>query len=187
MTTEYVVLSASRRSHLIVPGSKRSDPIGTRTYLFLDDVICQDHKSCRQLGLPETWGDTIPDYEMDPDAVGRADRTGHQGEASATVHQALESLPAVFIVGSPGDLFGPKGMYTNSTEEGQDEDRTASVELIGIRVALIELPLYGSSSVDPFLSRFTLGRVVAPWTWFVTTPTESTLANGRVVDAGASV
>jgi len=105
-------------------------PIGTRTYLFLDDVLCQDQKSCRRLGLPETWGDTVPDYEMDPDVVGPSDRAGHEGQTSAAVRQALESLPAVFIVASPEDLFGPEGIYTNSTEEGQDEDRAASVELI---------------------------------------------------------
>jgi hypothetical protein len=32
-------------------------PIGTRTYLLLDDVVYQDQTTCQRLGLPETWGD----------------------------------------------------------------------------------------------------------------------------------
>jgi len=44
----------------------------------------------------------------------------------------------------------------------------------GTRVALIELPPYGSGSVDPFLSGFTLGRLAGPWKWAVPTPTEIT-------------
>ena len=58
---------------------------------------------------------------------------------------------------------------------------------LGTRLALIELPPYGSSSVDPVLSGFTLGRLAGPWKWAVATPTEITLTNGRVVNASTSV
>lgn len=100
----------------------------THTYIFVDDVARQDAAATIAAGLPATWGSVSPDYGMDPDVVGPKDIFG--GVYAATIRDDLRSLPALSIVTDASYLFGPQGIYTNSTAGGIQWERPASVELI---------------------------------------------------------
>jgi hypothetical protein len=115
------------RARAFKPGLEPTD-IDTQTYVFVDDVVRQDSNATIAAGFPRTWGTTPPDYGMDPDIVGPNDR--YAGVYAATIRDDLKSLPTLSITMDIDDLFGAKGIYTNSTSGGQAWERPASVELI---------------------------------------------------------
>jgi hypothetical protein len=94
--------------------------VDTHTYIFLKDVIYQPSNPP---GFPSSWGSTAGDYQMDPDIVNSA-------QYGPLMNDALLSIPTVSIVMNVDDLFGPSGIYTNSTARGTAWERPASVELI---------------------------------------------------------
>lgn len=97
--------------------------VATHSYLFLEDVI---HQPAAPAGWPTVWdgvGDSpvTGDYEMDPDVVDL------DPEA---VKEGLRSIPTLSIVTEASSLFGPTGVYENSTERGGEWERAVSVEWI---------------------------------------------------------
>jgi hypothetical protein len=107
------------RAAAILDGWKSSH-VQTRTYVFLRDVIRQ---SKNPSGFPKDWGSAAADYEMDP-------RIANSSKYGPLMEQALLSLPTVSLVLPPDALFGPTGMYTNSTQSGSAWERQSSVEWI---------------------------------------------------------
>jgi len=104
--------------------------VATQTYIFLDDVIRQDYQATLNRGFPPRWGDTTPDYGMDPRVIGQGGGDLFGGKYSATIKDDLLSLPTMSIVLPVDDLFGPNGIYTNSVQRGVGYERAASVELL---------------------------------------------------------
>jgi hypothetical protein len=102
--------------------------VDTQTYIFLDDVVRQNAVAAQADGFPRTWGATAADYDMDTDVIGPGDRFG--GIYAGRIRDDLKSLPSMSIVMLTSDLFGPQGIYTNSTSGGLAWERAASVELI---------------------------------------------------------
>ncbi|UCG48323.1 MAG: CotH kinase family protein, partial [Phycisphaerales bacterium] len=95
--------------------------VGTRTYIFLDDVISQP---ANPAGFPGSWGSTSADYEMDPDIVDNPlYRDG--------IKDDLKSIPTLSIAMDRDDLFDASiGIYANPTNRGVQWERPASAELI---------------------------------------------------------
>ncbi len=92
--------------------------IDTQTYLFADDVIKQTGA-----GFPASWGGTAADYRLDPNVY----------NASAyrdTIADDLKSIPVLSIVMDQDDLFGPQGIYSNTSGRGEAWERPCSMEII---------------------------------------------------------
>ena len=102
--------------------------IATHTYVFPADVIRQDFQATLDAGFPDAWGRTEPDYGMDSDVIGPNDL--YTGEFANQIIAALTAVPSISIVMDMDDLFGPEGIYINSTRTGFDWERPTSVELI---------------------------------------------------------
>jgi len=117
------------RVRAIKPGWKPTN-MDAQTYIFLDDVIRQDHQATLNAGFPGSWGGTSPDYGMDPDVIGQNREDLFNGIYAATIRDDLKSIPTLSIAMNIDDMFGPEGIYTNSTRHGIDWERPASVELI---------------------------------------------------------
>jgi len=112
--------------------------VDTQTYIFVDDVVRQDHSSTIAAGFPSSWGGTSPDYGMDPDVIGtfnpitgQPNGNDHYGGIYAqTIRDDLKSLPTLSIVMDVDDMFGSSGIYANPTQHGAAWERATSVELI---------------------------------------------------------
>ncbi len=108
----------------------RPTGVDTHTYLFLADVVRQDHQRTLEAGFPASWGETPPDYGMDPDVIGPDGSDRYGGRYAATIEDDLKAVPTLSIAMDIDDLFGPDGIYTHSMERGVEWERPASVELI---------------------------------------------------------
>ncbi|MHC4744105.1 MAG: FN3 associated domain-containing protein, partial [Planctomycetota bacterium] len=95
-----------------------STNVDTQTYIFLSQVIRQPN---RPFGFPERWGSTTADYEMDPEVVNDSEYRGR-------MRDSLLSLPTMSIVTETDNIFGPGGIYSNSSSAGVAWERPASVE-----------------------------------------------------------
>ncbi len=95
--------------------------VDTHTYIFIEDVISQSYAKTLEAGFPSRWGSTASDYGMSLNVV---------NFYQATIRDDLKSLPSMSIVMLIDDLFGSRGIYTNSTQHGLAWERPASVELI---------------------------------------------------------
>jgi hypothetical protein len=122
------------RARAVKTGWKPSNA-DAQTYVFLNDVISQDYQATIAAGLPNTWGGVSPDYGMDPDIIGTFDIYGNPngddhygGVYAASIRDDLKSVPTLSIAMDTNDLFGPAGIYTNSTSDGVYWERPASVE-----------------------------------------------------------
>ncbi|HEX2473854.1 MAG TPA: lamin tail domain-containing protein [Lacipirellulaceae bacterium] len=120
--------------------------VDTQTYLFLDDVVQQNHAKTLELGFPTTWGTSVPnsnfpsgpDYGLDPDIVGNFDAAGNPiggdlfgGLYANQLKDALLSIPTMSIVMDLDHLFGASvGIYTNASARGVAWERPTSVEWI---------------------------------------------------------
>lgn len=109
----------------------------TDTYLFVNDIVRQTAQATVAKGFPAAWGGTAADYGMDPDVIGTFDVNGNPlggdkfgGLYAATIKNDLKSLPTMSIVMDVSDMFGPNGIYTNSSAGGDAWERPTSVELI---------------------------------------------------------
>ncbi len=121
--------TTSLRAVAIKPGWKPTN-MDAQTYIFLDDVILQDHQATLDAGFPGSWGGISPDYGMDPDVIGQNGEDLFDGIYVATVRDDLKSIPTLSIAMNIDDMFGAAGIYTNSTSGGIAWERPASVELI---------------------------------------------------------
>jgi hypothetical protein len=115
----------------------RSSNVDTQTYIFLNDVIRQDHQAAINAGLPDRWGNSSADYSMDRDIIGTFNSHGqpngddnYGGIYAATIRDDLISLPTLSIVMNSDDMFGDEGIYSNPERRGVEWERPASVELI---------------------------------------------------------
>jgi len=104
--------------------------VDTQTYLFVDDIVLQSYQATLAAGFPPLWGSVAPDYGMDPDVIGYTAADKYGGKYAATIKDDLRSIPTLSIVLPVDDLFGPNGIYTNSTSRGLAYERATSVELI---------------------------------------------------------
>lgn len=124
------------RAQAFRTGYLASAPV-TSTYLFVNDIIRQNFQATLNKGFPSAWGGTTPDYGMDPDVIGNFDPTGNSlggdrfgGIYAATIKNDLRAIPTLSLVMDIDDMFGPNGIYTNSTFNGDAWERATSVELI---------------------------------------------------------
>jgi hypothetical protein len=102
--------------------------VNTQSYIMLSDVITQDFQATLEAGFPELWGRTEPDYGVDSDVVGPNDQ--YEGEFAGQIIDALKAAPTISVVMDMQDLFGPEGIYLNSTQSGADWERPTSFEFI---------------------------------------------------------
>lgn len=110
----------------------------TQTYLFLDDVIRQDHQATLNAGFPTSWGSySSPDYGMDRDIIGTFSTRGlpngddrYNRRYAITIRSDLLSIPTLSISMNIDDMFGRDGIYSNPTQHGIAYERPASIELI---------------------------------------------------------
>ena len=140
----------------IRPGYRPSS-IGTRTYLFLSDVVQQ---SSPPPGYPSTWGSTFTDWGMDQDAGNLQLISGNSkhtvAESREVIKSALRSLPTLSIVLDKEDLFGAeRGIYVHTQGRGRAWERPASIEYfdphdpsVGFQIDA-GLRLQGFTSRDP--------------------------------------
>jgi len=104
--------------------------VDTQTYFFLDDVIRQDYQATIAAGFPTTWGGTSPDYGLDRRVAGQDGTDSFGGKYASIMKDSLRAIPTMSIVMNINDMFGPNGIYTNSTRRGVAWERPCSVELI---------------------------------------------------------
>ncbi|MDB6037330.1 MAG: hypothetical protein JWM99_1171, partial [Verrucomicrobiales bacterium] len=95
--------------------------VGTRSYIFLDQVI---HQGPRPAGFPVGWQGGRQAYEMSPSVVNDPLYRGR-------IKESLRALPAMSVVFRPEDLFVPgTGISLHSLQRGERWERPCSVELI---------------------------------------------------------
>jgi hypothetical protein len=102
---------------------KRVSAIGTHSYLFLDQIVRQ---SAAPDGLPSgraAWSGQPSAYRMDPRVV---DDPVYRGR----LRDAFLALPVVSVVCPQQDMFGPRGLYLNTMERGDEWERPCSTEMI---------------------------------------------------------
>jgi hypothetical protein len=105
-------------------------PVGTHTYLFLNDVILQSKTTTLASGFPATWQGTTADYGMDTKVIGTNNTDRYGGKYARTIITDLEAVPTLSIVSDINDFFGAKGVYSNPNNRGMAWERPASLELI---------------------------------------------------------
>lgn len=103
--------------------------VDTQSYIFLDDVIRQDALSNPlAVDLPTTWqGGAAADYEMDVDVIDQWHDTDSDDD-EFRIQESFTSIPTISIVMNHGDLWGEKGIYTNSDLVGDEFRRPGSIE-----------------------------------------------------------
>ncbi len=104
--------------------------VDTHTYIFAGDIALQDYRATLDAGFPAVWGDTAPDYGMDPDVIGQGGADLYGGKYTATVEDDLRAVPSMSIVMPIDAMFGPTGIYTYPTNRGVAWERPCSVELL---------------------------------------------------------
>ena len=104
--------------------------VDTQTYLFLEDILRQDRQATLAAGFPANWGGTSADYGFDLRVMGQDGEAGFDGRYAASIRDDLRSIPTVSIVLPIADLFGGRGIYTNSEARGVAWERACSAELI---------------------------------------------------------
>ncbi|MDZ4781982.1 MAG: lamin tail domain-containing protein [Planctomycetia bacterium] len=116
----HVTATTVLRAAAFKPDFEPSDP-GSRTYLFLNDVIRQSPNGAPPPGWPSNWGGNVVNYGMD------------QGVVNAnlgTIINDMKAIPSMSIVMDLDDLFGPDGIYANPGGEGSNWEKETSLELI---------------------------------------------------------
>jgi hypothetical protein len=93
--------------------------VDTQTYIFPADVVRQTGA-----GFPASWGGTPADYPMDPQVVNDA-------RYRDTIRDDIKAgIPSLSIVMDNADLFGPRGIYSNTEARGAAWEKACSMELI---------------------------------------------------------
>ena len=106
----------------------RASNIDTQTYLFTSDIVQQTRQSTIDSGFPSSWSGRGADYGLDPDVVGPNDL--FDGVYAASLADDLKSLPTLSLVLDIDDMFGSRGIYSNTGSRGQAWERPVSAELI---------------------------------------------------------
>lgn len=110
-------------------------PTPTRTS-SCGTFVSQNVSTTLAAGFPSTWGGVAADYGMDPDVIGYFNANGTSlggdlfgGQYAAAIRDSLLSIPTMSIVMDTDEMFGPNGIYTNSTNGGVAYERATSVEI----------------------------------------------------------
>ncbi len=99
----------------------------TRTYLFLNDIVAQSPNGAAPQGWPESWGQNVADYGMDP-------RITQESPTNQQIRTGLTAIPSLSLVLPLNALFDVQtGIYANPYQKGREWERAASVELIDPR------------------------------------------------------
>lgn len=139
--TEYVGAFTISETSTIRAQAYRDDYLAsspvTSSYFFVDDIVQQDYQKTLDKGFPTSWGPFSADYGLDPDLIGNFDSAGNyiggdffDGTYAATIKDDLLAIPTMSLVVDLDHLFGPMGIYTNSTASGSLWERPVSVEYI---------------------------------------------------------
>ena len=96
-----------------------SSRVVTHTYVFPEMVARQPSNPS---GFPSSWNGATADYQMDPDVALSA-------RYRDRLIDGLRSIPAISIVTDNNSIFGSSGIYTNSTQSGQNWERECSAEI----------------------------------------------------------
>tara|TARA_B110000495_G_C23038652_1_gene621506 strand:- start:93 stop:4718 length:4626 start_codon:yes stop_codon:yes gene_type:complete len=102
----------------------------TQTYVFPEDTIRQTSISAKNSGFPKRWDNQTADYDLDQRVTGLNGKDRYRGKYTRRLKESLQSLPSISIVMDIGDLFGPRGIYSNPERRGATWERPASVEMI---------------------------------------------------------
>ena len=122
-----VTRTTSLRAAAFKAGYRPSN-VDTHTYIFVNDVVQQTSQATLQAGFPASWGNASADYGMDAGVIGPNNSYG--GKYRATIKEDLKSIPTLSIAMKTADLFGPNGIYAQSTQRGLAWERPTSAELI---------------------------------------------------------
>ena len=117
--TVKISTTTTLRAAAFAPGAALGPTnVDTHTYLFPSQVVSQQ----RPAAAPLTWAGGFPgDYAMDA-------RVANQALPGYRLPEALLSLPTLSVVADPADLWGPSGIYAQSTARGDSYERAASAE-----------------------------------------------------------
>lgn len=96
-------------------------PRTAATYVLPADVARQDFAATLAAGFPAMWGNTAPDYGMDPRVI---------DPDPQRFADALAALPTLALATEVEGLFGPQGIYTRSDQSGPEWEVAASAELV---------------------------------------------------------
>jgi hypothetical protein len=102
----------------------------THTYLVLNDVVQQTQASALDAGFPATWNAQAADYGLDPRVAGPEGRDSYGGKYTASLPADLRAIPSMSLVMDLEAWFGPQGIYSNPTMDGDAWERAASLEFI---------------------------------------------------------
>lgn len=102
----------------------------THTYIVLDDVVAQTQSSALDAGFPTNWNTQPADYGLDPRVVGPGGADNYGGKYSGSIKADLGAIPSLSIVMDLDDWFGPQGIYSNPTMDGDAWERAASIEFL---------------------------------------------------------
>jgi len=101
----------------------RVSAVATFSYIFLDQVLRQPAAPPGLPAGPRAWNGMPSGYQMDlrivDDPVYR-DR----------MRDAFKSLPMVSVVCRREDMFGPRGLYLNTMQRGDEWEKPCSVEMV---------------------------------------------------------
>ena len=104
--------------------------VATRTYIFLDDIVRQDHQATLAMGLPQRWGSSTPVYGINQRVVGQGGVDDYGGKYARTIRDDLQAIPSVSIAINNDDMFGSTGVYVRSMKHGVEWERPMSMEII---------------------------------------------------------
>ena len=104
--------------------------VDSQTYIYLEDVILQDHAATRAAGFPSSWDGTSPDYGMDFTVIGQNGSDNYGGRYAATIRDDLMAVPTISIVMDIDDMFGSNGIYSHPGSRGVAWERPCSMEVI---------------------------------------------------------
>jgi hypothetical protein len=101
----------------------RVSAINTHSYLFLDQVLRQPKDPAGFPSGPRAWNGRPPAYQMDPQVV-------NDPAYRDRIREAFKSLPIVSLVCAREELFGPRGLYLNTLQRGDQWEKPCSAEMI---------------------------------------------------------
>ena len=102
---------------------ERGSAITRLSYLFLDQILSQPKDPPGFPSGSRAWNRGPSVYEMDARVV---DDPVYRDR----MRDALRALPVVSLVCDRQELFGPRGLYLNTTQRGDEWERACSAEMI---------------------------------------------------------
>jgi hypothetical protein len=101
----------------------RISAVTTHSYIFLDQVLHQPKEPPGLPAGPGAWNGQRSAYEMDPRIV-------NDPVYRDRMKDSFKALPIVSLVCRGDDMFGPRGLYLNTTQRGEPWEKPCSAEMI---------------------------------------------------------